>query len=99
MQAELLAAFPAAAAELPGVRSVIHVSLDRISDSCGFGVPRMTYSSDRDELLDWATRKGPDGLAAYHADRNAASIDGLPGWAFGGGAAASEGAAAAEAGG
>ena len=33
-------------------------------------------------LNDWAIRKGEDGLAAYRAEKNAASIDGLPtGWA------------------
>jgi hypothetical protein len=30
-------------------------------------------------LLTWAERKGPDGLDAYHAEKNAVSIDGLEG--------------------
>ena len=72
-------AFPAAPS-LPGARSIIRVDVSRASDSCGFGVPRMTYSSDRDDLLRWADRKGRAGVAAYQADRNAESIDGLPGF-------------------
>ena len=27
----------------------------------------------------WAEKKGPDGLAKYQCEKNAASIDGLPG--------------------
>jgi hypothetical protein len=72
---DLVARFPAH----PGVRSVIKVSLDRVSDSCGFGVPLMTYQSDRTEMAAWARRKGEDGLIEYQAQKNAVSIDGLPG--------------------
>lgn len=63
----------------PGIRSVIEVAVDRVADSCGFGVPRLHYEADRAELDAWASRKGPAGVAAYQADRNAQSIDGLPG--------------------
>ncbi|HET9441782.1 MAG TPA: pyridoxamine 5'-phosphate oxidase family protein [Acidimicrobiales bacterium] len=66
-------------AEHPGVRSVVEVSVTRLSDSCGFGVPRMAFVEDRDQLDDWARRKGDDGIAAYQAERNARSLDGLPG--------------------
>lgn len=64
---------------LPGARAVIVVHVDRVATSCGWGVPRMELLDDRDDLPRWAVRKGPDGLAAYHAEKNAASIDGLPG--------------------
>jgi hypothetical protein len=66
---------------LPGVRSVVKVSLDRVSDSCGFGVPLMTYDADRSQMAEWALRKGEEGLVAYQAQKNAISIDGLPGLA------------------
>jgi len=32
----------------------------------------------RPTLDDWAERKGPDALVDYRAEKNAASIDGLP---------------------
>lgn len=64
----------------PGVRSVIRVELDRIADSCGFGVPLYRYEGERDELVEWAERKGVDGLVSYREQKNAVSIDGLPGW-------------------
>jgi hypothetical protein len=65
--------------ELPGARAVIVVDVERVSSSCGFAVPRMTLDADRDELVAWAEKKGPDGLARYWQEKNVASIDGLPG--------------------
>ncbi len=67
--------FPA----LPGARSVITVACERVSTSCGYAVPRMALVDDRDTLVEWAERRGPDGIEAYWADKNAASIDGLAG--------------------
>jgi hypothetical protein len=72
---ELVGRFP----PLPGVRSVVSVAVERISDSCGFGVPRMTLEGDRDDLVHWARRKGPAGIVEYQRTRNATSIDGLRG--------------------
>ncbi len=74
--AELAAHFPA----LPGARAVVCVELDRVSDSCGHGVPKMEVVEQRERLLSWAESKGDAGLAEYRADRNATSIDGLPGF-------------------
>ncbi len=65
--------------DLPGVRSIIEVEVQRIADSCGFGVPLMQFVEERSELTQWALRKGPDGVAEYHALRNRVSLDGLPG--------------------
>ena len=62
-----------------GARSVITVAVDRVSDSCGFAVPRMDYREERD-ILDLAlAKKSPEAMRAYHRDRNAESLDGLPG--------------------
>ncbi|HEX6310687.1 MAG TPA: pyridoxamine 5'-phosphate oxidase family protein [Acidimicrobiia bacterium] len=74
---------------LPGARSVIRVSLDRISTSCGYGVPLMTYAGERSRLVEWAGARGADGLVAYRSERNALSIDGLPGLPTVGGATSS----------
>jgi hypothetical protein len=72
---ELLAHFP----PYPNARSVIVADIERVSDSCGFGVPLYRYQGDRSQLRDWAQRKGADGLLAYKGEHNRASIDGLPG--------------------
>jgi hypothetical protein len=61
-----------------GLRSVIVVEVERVSDSCGYAVPLMDYVGDRTLLTQWAQRKTDDDLAAYRAKKNAASIDGLP---------------------
>jgi hypothetical protein len=64
---------------LDGARTVIRIMLDRIADSCGYGVPRYQYQGERSQLLEWAGRKGRDGLQQYQAEHNTTSIDGLPG--------------------
>jgi hypothetical protein len=63
----------------PGTRSVIRVRIDRVSTSCGYGVPLLQYEGERDQLRKFAQRRGADGLVEYRAEKNAASIDGLPG--------------------
>jgi pyridoxamine 5'-phosphate oxidase-like protein len=61
-----------------GTRSLIRIHLDRISDSCGYGVPLMDYAGERPQMDLWRERKGPDGIREYVREKNAASIDGLP---------------------
>jgi len=63
---------------VPIGRAIIVVSIDRVSDSCGFGVPLYRFERQRSQLADWADRKGGDGLNAYQREKNASSIDGLP---------------------
>ncbi len=60
-------------------RSIIRVRLDRISDSCGFGVPLYRYEGERSQLDDWAARKGDADLERYKAENNVRNIDGMPG--------------------
>jgi hypothetical protein len=74
---ELAARFPPQA----GTRSIIKIALDRVSDSCGFGVPFMTFDKERGQLAEWANRKTEEELVEYRAKKNAVSIDGLPGMA------------------
>ena len=61
-------------------RAIIGVSLNRISDSCGWGVPLFDFMGPRDGLEKWANQKGAGGLSEYRAANNRASIDGLPGY-------------------
>jgi hypothetical protein len=61
-----------------GVRGTIRVQVERISDSCGYGVPLMDYVAERPQRDAWLAKKDADGLRAYVAEKNAASIDGLP---------------------
>jgi predicted pyridoxine 5'-phosphate oxidase superfamily flavin-nucleotide-binding protein len=73
------ASYLALVPDYPGARSVIVVDVVRVSSSCGYGVPRMTLDAPRRELLDWAGTKDAAGLVRYRAEKNARSVDGLPG--------------------
>ena len=64
--------------DIPGARAVVIVHAERISDSCGYSVPRYAFEGHRSKLVEWADQRGPDGLVAYRAEKNATSIDGLP---------------------
>lgn len=75
--ADLLASFTAVP-DLHWLRAVIMVDVERVSDSCGYAVPLMSYDGDRDLLVRWHSQRSADDLADYRATRNAASIDGLP---------------------
>ncbi len=59
-------------------RAIIVVAVDRISDSCGYAVPIMELTEERDLLTRWAERQSAEDLAAYQVKHNTASIDGLP---------------------
>jgi Pyridoxamine 5'-phosphate oxidase len=63
-------------------RAIILVDVTRVSDSCGYGVPLMSYEGQRPHMEAWAEKKlrvgGPEEIDAYVAKKNAESIDGLP---------------------
>jgi Pyridoxamine 5'-phosphate oxidase len=61
-----------------GVRSIITVEVERISDSCGYGVPLMDFQKHRPTMDQWSDRKGRSGVREYWAEKNQSSIDGLP---------------------
>jgi len=61
-----------------GRRSVIHVEVERVSDSCGWVVPQFEYAGERDTMNRWLDNRGRDGVEAYHAEANTTSLDGLP---------------------
>lgn len=71
----LIGVFPSYA----GGRAIVRATLTRISESCGYAVPRYEYTGDRDTLVRWAQAKGEDGLAAYRRAKNVVSLEGLPG--------------------
>jgi len=63
---------------LPGARQIILADVTRVQTSCGYAVPLMTFTADRDTLTRWAESKGPDALRRYREEKNRTSIDGLP---------------------
>ncbi len=68
--------------ETGGARAVILVDVERVSDSCGFGVPRMHYTGEREILPERTGRKDEEALATYRRTKNRVSLDGLPAFDF-----------------
>jgi hypothetical protein len=63
-------------------RAVILVQVERVADSCGYGVPLMSVEGQRPHMAAWAEKKlrvgGRQALIDYQREKNARSIDGLP---------------------
>jgi hypothetical protein len=62
-----------------GVRSIIVTEVSRIADSCGYGVPFMSFEGHRPTMDQWSRRKGPEGVRRYWAEKNTKSLDHLDG--------------------
>jgi hypothetical protein len=61
------------------VRSVIRIDVERIADSCGYGVPLMRFEGTRSQQAAWQDKMIRNGgFDEYMAEKNAESIDGLP---------------------
>jgi hypothetical protein len=64
--------------ETRGARAVVVVDVERVSDSCGYGLPLMEHTGERHLLPEHMERKGAEGLLDYRRSKNRTSIDGLP---------------------
>lgn len=65
--------------ELPvGFRAIIEVRVDRVSESCGYGVPFFEFKGERRRLTQGWEKRGREGVEAYQSQKNARSLDGLP---------------------
>ena len=63
-------------------RAIVVVHVERVAESCGFGVPLMRFAGERPQMNAWGKKKlekyGPQALVDYQRQKNATSIDGLP---------------------
>jgi Pyridoxamine 5'-phosphate oxidase len=63
-------------------RAIVVVDVERVADSCGYGVPLMSYQGQRPHMELWAAKKvragGPEALLEYQREHNTVSLDGLP---------------------
>ncbi len=63
-------------------RSIILIEITRVADSCGYGVPLMSFEGHRQHADAWAEKKlrvgGPEAFVEYQRDKNSESLDGLP---------------------
>jgi hypothetical protein len=66
----------------PGVdraRNIVFIDVERIADSCGWGVPFYEFKSERDQLKRWIGSVTQEQWETRRFASNAESIDGLPG--------------------
>ena len=63
---------------LPGERQIIVLEVDSAQTSCGFGVPVYEFKEERKTLIEWANKKGEQGIYEYWEAKNLKSLDGLP---------------------
>jgi pyridoxamine 5'-phosphate oxidase-like protein len=65
-----------------GRRAVVVVDVVRVGDSCGYGVPLMSYDGERPHMAASKAKRlrvgGAEAFTAYKAEHNAVSLDGLP---------------------
>ena len=61
-----------------GTRQIVVLHVESLQTSCGFGVPVYEFKKERNQLIEWAERKGDDGINTYWREKNQTSIDGLP---------------------
>jgi Pyridoxamine 5'-phosphate oxidase len=63
-------------------RAIVVVNVERVADSCGYGVPLMSYEGMRPHIEASTQKKlrtiGPEALRDYQREKNSESIDGLP---------------------
>ena len=71
---DLIKLFP----QIPGARQLMLLNLTRVSTSCGYGVPYLEYSHERNEMRNWAEKKGPEGVEQYWKDKNTVSLNNKP---------------------
>jgi len=62
---------------LPGARQIIVVDIEKVQTSCGLGVPLYEYRGQRQSLVNWANKKGEQGVREYQQQKNIVSLDGL----------------------
>ncbi|MEA5515392.1 pyridoxamine 5'-phosphate oxidase family protein [Nodularia sp. UHCC 0506] len=63
--------------QIPGTRQIIVADIERVQTSCGMGVPLYEYQGQRQSLVNWASKKGKQGIQEYQQQKNIISIDGL----------------------
>jgi hypothetical protein len=61
---------------IPGARQVFDLAIDLVQTSCGMAVPFFDYIEEREQLRNWAVKKGEEGLKEYWQEKNQVSLDG-----------------------
>ena len=62
---------------ITGARQYFDLHIELVQNSCGMAVPTYQYTGDRELLLNWAEKKGEQGLSDYWQEKNQTSLDGI----------------------
>ncbi len=64
--------------DLTGSRQLMKMTLTRVANSCGFGVPTLEFKHERREMEAWSKKKGDDGILNYWKEKNTVSLNDKP---------------------
>jgi len=65
--------------DMPAIRNIIVINVERIIDSCGFGVPMYSFEKHRDSLGNYFAKQSDADILEYRRTRNSRSLQGLEG--------------------
>jgi len=63
--------------DIPGKRQIIVMRIESAQTSCGYSIPFYEFKGERNQLVEWAQKKGEEGVREYWRENNQRSIDGL----------------------
>lgn len=62
---------------LPGARQIFVLDIDLVQTSCGMAVPFYDYLGEREQLNNWAEKRGHSGIEDYWREKNTLTIDNI----------------------
>lgn len=62
---------------LPGARQIFDLKIELVQSSCGMSIPLFDYIDEREQLNEWAVKKGEEGIKEYWSKKNQYSLDGI----------------------
>ncbi|GIT97522.1 pyridoxamine 5'-phosphate oxidase family protein [Sulfurovum sp. TSL1] len=62
---------------LPGSRQIFDLQIELVQSSCGMSIPFFDYIDEREQLNEWAKKKGEEGIKKYWDKNNQYSLDGI----------------------
>ncbi|PHS70221.1 MAG: pyridoxamine 5'-phosphate oxidase [Methylophaga sp.] len=63
---------------ISGARQIFDVDINLVQTSCGMAVPLYDFVEERQQLTNWAIKKGAEGIQRYWQQNNQQSLDGEP---------------------
>jgi hypothetical protein len=64
--------------EYVSARQFFELNIELVQASCGYAVPFLEYSGERETLTNWANSQDQDAIRAFWREHNQTSLDGKP---------------------